>query len=144
MWLKDMFSNRKNGNDKTERDPLVNRGVMYLYSILGAQVLLVFGILGVIMVVGQVLATPFWVFLATGAAGIWGFIFIYRKTMQQLQKVREAFSRMDLSGRSYEISVMGGVLTMRVEQHPQAALLEAPARPPVIEAEAVKPPAITQ
>lgn len=144
MWLKDMFANRKNGNEKAERDPLVNRGVMYLYSILGAQVLLVFGILGVIMVVGQVLATPFWVFLAAGIVGIWGFVFIYRKTMQQLQKVREAFSRMDLSGRNYEISIMGGVLTMRVEQNPQAALLEAPSHAPVIEAEPVEAPAIRQ
>jgi hypothetical protein len=137
MWLKDMFANRKNGNDKTERDPMVNRGVMYLYAILGGQVLLVFGILAGIMVIGQVLATPFWVFLAAAVAGVWGVMFVYRKTVQQLQKVREAFSRMDLSGRNYEISIMGGVLTMRVEQNPQA-LLEAPSpAAPVIEAEPI-------
>jgi hypothetical protein len=140
MWLKDMFANRKNGNVKPERDPLVNRGVMYLYAILGGQVLLVFGILAGIMLIGQVLATPFWVFLAAGAVGVWGVVFVYRKIVQQLRKVREAFSRMDLSGRNYEISIMGGVLTMRVEQNPQA-LLEAPSpAAPVIEAEPVERP----
>ncbi len=141
MWIKDLFANRKNGNDKPERDPLVNRGVMYLYTILGAQVLLVFAILAGIMVIGQVLATPLWVFLAAGAAGVWGVMILYRKTMQQLQKIREAFTRMDLSGRNYEITIMGGVLTMRVEQHPQPqALLEGPNPSTVIEAESVERP----
>jgi hypothetical protein len=89
------------------------------------------------MLIGKVLATPFWVFLAVGVAGVWGVMFVYRKTMQQLRKVREAFSRMDLSGRNFEISIMGGVLTMRVEQNPQA-LLEAPSpAAPVIEAEPI-------
>lgn len=141
MWIKDLFANRKNGNDKPERDPLVNRGVMYLYTILGAQVLLVFAILAGIMVIGQVLATPLWVFLAAGAAGVWGVMILYRKTMQQLQKIREAFTRMDLSGRNYEITIMGGVLTMRVEQHSQPqALLEGPNPSTVIEAESVERP----
>lgn len=141
MWIKEMFANRKNGNDKAERDPLVNRGVMYLYTILGAQVLLVFAILAGIMVIGQVLATPLWVFLAAGAAGVWGIMFLYRKAMQQLQKVRDALMGMDLSGRNYEITIMGGVLTMRVEQHAQAqALLEGPTPSAVIETERVERP----
>lgn len=139
MWLKEMFANRKKGDTKPERDPLVNRGVMYLYAIVGGQVLLVFGILAAIMVIGQVLATPLWVFIAGGALGVWGLVFVYRKMVQQLKKVREALTRMDLSGRNYEISIMGGVLTMRVEQNPQA-LLEAPPTTPVIEAEAIERP----
>jgi hypothetical protein len=64
--------------------------------------------------------------------------------MQQLQKVREAFSRMDLSGKNYEITIMGGVLTMRVEQQSQPhALLEAPSNSPLIETKAVETP-VTQ
>jgi hypothetical protein len=45
----------------------------------------------------------------------------------------------DLSGHNYEISVMGGMLTMRVEQNPRR-LLQAPANP-LIEQEPIETPA---
>ncbi|MCU0587331.1 MAG: hypothetical protein MUF52_04160 [Syntrophobacteraceae bacterium] len=126
MWLKNLFADRKGSPRDPERDPLVNRGVFYLYLILGIQIFIVFGILAGIMVIGQVLATPMWMFIAAFAAGVWGLVFIYRKTKQKLEKIRDAISRVDLSDKNLELSFMGGVLTMRIEQNGRTPLLEAP------------------
>ncbi len=127
MRLKDLFGERKNTEQDSERDPLLNRGVLYLYLILGIQIFIVFGILAGIMVIGQVLATPMWMFIAAFAAGAWGLLYVYRKTKQKLEKVREAFSRVDLSDKNLELSFMGGVFTMKIEQSHRPPLLEAPA-----------------
>jgi phosphoglycerate-specific signal transduction histidine kinase len=88
------------------------------------------------MLVGRVLATPLWVFLFALALGVWGCIYVYRKAKRQFQKLREAIQKVDLSDRNFEITVMGGFLTMRVEQNPRR-LLEAPPEPPVLDAEPV-------
>jgi hypothetical protein len=65
-------------------------------------------------------------FIAAFAAGVWGLVFIYRKTKQKLEKIRDAISRVDLSDKNLELSFMGGVLTMRIEQNGRTPLLEAP------------------
>jgi hypothetical protein len=137
MWFKDLFGARKNPAQQEERDPLINRGVFYLYMILGIQIFIVFGILMGIMVIGQVLATPMWMFIAAFIAGIWGLTFIYRKTKQKLEKIRDAISRVDLSGKNLELSFMGGVLTMKIEQTASHPLLEAPSGT-VLDAEPVE------
>lgn len=141
MWLNDLFGKRKKPlNDAPEeRDPQINRGVFYLYLILVLQVFLVFGILAGIMFVGQVISTPLWVFALAIALGVWGVVYVYRKAKQQLRKIRDAFQHANLSDRNYEISFMGGVLTMRVEQNSRQ-LLEAPAT--VLDAEAIETPAL--
>lgn len=141
MWYKDLFGNRKNSAPQEERDPLLNRGVFYLYTILGIQILIVFGILAGIMVIGQVLATPMWMFLAVIAGGAWGLAYIYRKTRQKLEKLRESISRLDLSDKNLEVSFMGGMLTMRIEQNSRPPLLEAPVNS-VLDAEPVSSNAI--
>jgi hypothetical protein len=110
------------------RDDNINQGVFYLYTIIGVQVLLLFGLLAAIMVIGKVLATPLWVFLFAFFLAVAGCVYLYRKAKRQLQKLRDVIQKVDLSDRNYEISVMGGFLTMRVEQNPRR-LLEAPPEP---------------
>lgn len=118
-----------------QRDSSINQGVFYLYMIIGAQIALVFGLVAVIMLVGKVLATPLWVFLFALALGICGCVYVYRKAKRQFQKLGEAIQKVDLSDRNFEITVMGGFLTMRVEQNPRR-LLEAP-RDPILDAEPI-------
>jgi hypothetical protein len=140
MWFRHLFQNHKDPNqDQAEPpDPSINRGVFYLYTIIGVQIVFVFGLMVVIMFIGRVIATPLWVFLFALALGIWGCVYIYRKAKRQFQKLREAIQKVDLSDRNFEISVMGGFLTMRMEQNPRR-LLEAP-RDPIIEPEVIEPP----
>lgn len=131
-WLRRLFQGSKESNQEREQteavDPSINRGVFYLYTIIGVQVFLVFGLMVVMMFVGRVIATPLWVFLFVLALGIAGCVYIYRKAKRQFQKLREAIQKVDLSDRNFEISVMGGFLTMRMEQNPRR-LLEAPSAP---------------
>jgi hypothetical protein len=94
------------------------------------QIALVFGIMATIMIVGQVLATPVWVFLFAFATGIAGIVYIYRKAKRKFKGLKEALSRVDLSGRNYEISFMGGMFTMRVEQNNRHLLEASPSNPP--------------
>jgi hypothetical protein len=129
------------GEQPEAPDSSINEGVFYLYMIIGAQVALVFGLLAVVMFVGRVVATPLWVFLFALALAVWGFTIIYRKAKRQLLKLRDAIQNVDLSGRNFEISVMGGLLTMRMEQNPRR-LLEAP-REPILEPETIEPPPIS-
>jgi hypothetical protein len=140
MWFHNPFKGMKKPNEEQPDGPdsSINQGVMYLYLIIGAQIALVFGLLTMIMFVGKVLATPLWVFLFAFALGAWGFIVIYRKARRQFQKLREALQKVDLSDRNVEISVMGGFLTMRMEQNPRR-LLEAP-RESVLEVEPLETP----
>ena len=127
MWFRNPFKGMKDQEEEqSERaDSSINQGVFYLYMIIGAQIALVFGLVAVIMLVGKVLATPLWVFLFALALGVWGCIYVYRKAKRQFQKLGEAIQKVDLSDRNFEITVMGGFLTMRVEQNPRR-LLEAP------------------
>jgi hypothetical protein len=144
MWFKDLFGDRKNNTaPQEERDPLLNRGVFYLYTILGIQILIMFGILAGVMVIGQVLATPMWMFLAVIGGGVWGLVYIYRKTRQKLEKLRDSISRLDLSDKNLEVSFMGGMLTMRIEQNSRPPLLEAPSNA-VLDAEPVPSRSVPQ
>jgi hypothetical protein len=146
MWLSRLFGKRKEEEKVTEpkkRDP-IDQGIYYIYMIVGLQVLFVFGILAVIMFIGKVISTPGWVFLFIFLLFMGSLYYIYRKAKKQFGKLRESFSRSDLSNRNYEISFMGGMLTMRIEQNPNSAkLLEAPSQPgePIIDAEKIEPSA---
>jgi hypothetical protein len=138
MSFRRLFQGAKEPNqDQSEPpDPSINRGVFYLYTIIGVQIALVFGLMAIMMLIGKVLATPLWVFLVALALGVWGLVYIYRKAKRQFQKLRETLQNVDLSGHNFEISVMGGFLTMRVEQNPRR-LLEAPSADPIIEPESI-------
>ena len=119
-----------------DREPAIDKGIHYLFMIIGIQVLFVFGIMGVIMLIGKVISTPGWVFLIMFLLFAASMIYIYRKAKKQLKRISESFSKAD---KNYEISIMGGMLTMRIEQNPNAPkLLDAPfsaSAEPVIDAE---------
>ena len=130
MFFRRIFKRRERAktNNGTPPQPSVQQGIYYLYLIVGVQVLFVFGLVTVLMFVGKILATPGWVFLAAFLAGVAGCVYIYRKAKLQLQKLRDTIKRVDLSDRNYEISFMGGALTMRVEQNPNRMIEAAPRR----------------
>ncbi|HQN17782.1 MAG TPA: hypothetical protein PKV86_01520 [Syntrophobacteraceae bacterium] len=142
MWLRRLlWGTREEEGPKEEKqaennpsEPSINQGIFYLYLIIGLQVAFVFGLVLAIMMVGSVLATPLWVFLFAFALGIAGCVYVYRKAKRQFRKLRESLQKVDLSDRDYEISLMGGFLTMRVEHNPRR-LIEAPKDPPIIESE---------
>ncbi len=117
----------------------INQGIYYLYLIIGAQVLFVLGLVAVITAFGTVIMTPMWVYLGTLGLGVAGIVYVYRKAKQKFLKFKEAFRNVNLSNSNYEISFMGGVFTMRVEQN-ERPLLEAPPSSPVLEAETIEPP----
>ncbi|MGA2025555.1 MAG: hypothetical protein ABSH17_00615 [Syntrophobacteraceae bacterium] len=107
-----------------DSEPTIDKGLYYLCMIIGLQVLFVFGIMGVIMFIGKVISTPGWVFVIMFVLFAASMIYIYRKTKKQIKRISESFSKSD---KNYEISIMGGMLTMRIEQSPNAPkLLEAP------------------
>ncbi|MEM5787719.1 MAG: hypothetical protein AAGU11_10395 [Syntrophobacteraceae bacterium] len=142
-----LFRRKKKQQPETTPEPTppkrgssIQDGIYYLYMIIGLQVLLVFGILGSIMFIGKVIATPGWVFLFLFLLFVGSIYYIYRKAKRQFKKLRESFSQASMSDKNYEISIMGGMLTMRIEQNPNAPkLLQAPSEPrePIIDAETI-------
>lgn len=146
MWFSKLFKRKKNSEEAgpEKRDPadkekaMINQGVYYLYLIIGAQIAIVLGLVTVITAFGSFIATPTWIFMAVLILGGAGIVYIYRKAKRKFQKLRQALQTVELSDRNYEISFMGGMFTMRVEQS-QRPLLEAPpaAARPVIDAETV-------
>lgn len=164
MWLKRLFKRDKSEQkpeveadvqDKADvqekakvrekQESSIGQGIYYLYMIVGLQLLFVFGILGVIMFIGKVISTPGWVFLFIFLLFAGALVYIYRKARKQFRKLKESLSNADLSNRNYEISIMGGMLTMRIEQNPNAPKLLAPppsAQPEqIIDAETIEPSA---
>ncbi len=135
MWFGRLFG-RKKEPPEGERKATIGQGIFYLYLIIGLQVLFVFALMTVIITMGKVLATPLWMFIAAFATGVAGCVFIYRKAKEQFRRFRETIQRTDLTDRNYEISFMGGVLTMRVEQNPRRLLENNPS--PVIDTDSVE------
>jgi len=146
MWFR-----RSSKRKKEEHEPVadkggqdspatIDQGVYYLYLIIGLQILFVFGIMAVIMFIGKVISTPGWVFLVMFLLFAGSIVYIYRKAKKKLKRFSEAFNATD---KNYEISIMGGMLTMRIEQNPNAPkLLEAPlsaSAETVIDAETQEP-----
>jgi hypothetical protein len=148
MWFSRLF--RKQGQQSEaeaagggkDREPSINQGIYYLYMIVGLQVLFVFGIMAVIMFIGKVISTPGWVFMVILLLFVGSIVYIYRKAKGQFLRFRESLNR--AAGNNYEISIMGGMLTLRVEQNPNAPkLLEAPSpqapAESIIDAETIGP-----
>ncbi len=146
MWFRRLFGRKRKEHEpegaKSGEDPqaAINQGVYYLYMIIGLQVLFVFGIMGVIMFIGKVISTPGWVFMVMFLLFAGSIVYIYKKTKKQFKRFRESFNASD---KNYEISIMGGMLTMRIEQNPNAPklldALSSSCAEPVIDAETTEP-----
>jgi len=137
MWLSRLFRSNRSPKEENSEEASINQGVYYLYLIVLLQVFFLFGILAVIVVFGQVLVTPLWAFMLAFGLAAWGCIFIYRKAKKKFNELRKTFREVDFSDKNLEISIMGGMLTMRLE-HTSRPLLEAPSNA-VLDAETVAP-----
>lgn len=137
MWFSRLFRKAKEAAEAHGAESAMDQGIFYMYLIIVVQIVFVLGLAAVVMVVGKVLATPTWVFLLAIALGVGGLVYIFRKARHQFRKLREALKKVDLSNRNYQITVMGGMLTMRVEQNQQHLLESSPSNPPLIEAEPI-------
>jgi hypothetical protein len=144
MWFSRFFKRQKE-EKPPKGESTINEGIYYLYMIIGLQLLFVFGLLGVIMLVGKVISTPGWVFLGIFLLFLGSLVYIYRKAKKQFRRIKESLNNADLSNKNYEISIMGGMLTMRIEQNQNTPkLLDAPASAspePIIDAETIEPAA---
>ena len=142
MFFKRLFKrNSPSSVPEKERDSY-NQGVSYFYLIIGLQVALVLGLLIAIMFIGKVISTPFWVFVMAFGLGVAGVVFVYRKAKQQWRRFSETIQRVSPSARTLEISVMGGMLTMRVEQDPRRLLEAGTDATPLIESEPIETPGV--
>ncbi len=103
----------------------LDQGMYYAYMIIGLQVFFVLVLVAVIMVVGNVIMTPLWVYACLFVLMAIGCAYVYRKIKRVFVRFRDKLENADLSGSNFEISIMGGFLTMRVEQNAQR-MLEAP------------------
>ena len=130
------IANPKRPNTGADPEATIDQGVYYFYMIIGFQILFVFAIMAVIMLIGKVISEPGWVFLIIFLLFAASVVYLYRKAKKKIRRIKESFSKAD---RNYEISIMGGMLTMRIEQNPNAPkLIEAPlsaSAEPVIDAE---------
>ncbi len=141
MSLRDMFKRPPKAAGDGPATAELDQGMYYVYMIIGLQIVFVLGLAGAVMLMGTVISTPLWVYLTILVAMIGGCYYIYRRVKARFRKFGEALQKAARSDRNYEISFMGGFLTMRVEQSANAQrLLEAPAAETVIEAETVEAP----
>ncbi len=125
---------REGGND-----PNVRQGLVYMYAIIGSQLLLLLIIMFVLMFMGKVITTPWWVFVIILAVAFGGCAFAYYRVKRSVRGIKKTIKEMNLGDRNYEISIMGGALKMRVEQNP-SRLLEAPSDQNVVETLAIEAP----
>ena len=111
----------------------IQKGLKYMYAVVGLQLLFLFGLILVTIIIGKVFTTPWWVFAIGFGIVVGGGCFIYYRIKRQFRKFKETMQEMNLSNRGYEIKIMNGALTMRVGQSSDR-LLEAPEDQPAIEA----------
>jgi len=149
MFFKRLFERRKKKKEEKkgkkgkeglnlEKPAEVRQGLIYMYLVIGLQLLLLFGLIIIFTVVGKVITTPWWVFLVILLAAVGGFIFTYYWAKRQFRNLRETVKGMNLSDKKFEVSIMGGALTMRIEQNPNR-LLEAPSEKTVADTVTIEP-----
>lgn len=120
-------------------DPNVRQGLVYMYAIIGSQLLLLLIIMFVLMFMGKVITTPWWVFVIILAVAFGGCAFAYYRIKRSVRSIKKTIKEMNLGDRNYEISIMGGALRMRVEQNP-GRLLEAPSDGKAVDTLALEAP----
>ncbi len=135
MLFKRLFKRKKEKKGpKLKKRSDTYYGFIYMGLAIALQPILILGLLVTVVFGGKIVSTPWWIFLITFVVVIGGCTFIFYGIKNQLRKLRKAVKEMNLSDRNYEINVMGGALTMRIEQNPNR-LLEAP--PEVSAADAI-------
>ena len=110
----------------------VREGLYYLYSILSLQMVFALALVAGTLALGQFLSAPFWFFLLAIGLGTGAGVYFFRKVKSQLKQVKKTIEKIELSDRNYEISILGGAISMRVEK-PAQKQLPSPADPEVAE-----------
>ncbi len=123
-----MFFNKFFNKDDSLKDESkkvkFGEGLLYLYMIIAAQVVLVFALMTVVVAMGTVLSTPLWAVVAAILLFLWGAMLVYRQIKLQWRKVKETMKRQNFGDRNFEISFLGGVVTMKVEHNPARLLTD--------------------
>ncbi len=130
-WFRRIFrrENERKERARDEESLSLNRSVGYMYLIIGGKLLLVFVIMAIMMFIGAVISTPWWIFVAIFIAGVSVSYYLYRKAKKKWEDLKAAIRQINLADKNYEISIMGGMLTMRVEQRSPPGVLEVVATP---------------
>ncbi|RLB05101.1 MAG: hypothetical protein DRG59_09455 [Deltaproteobacteria bacterium] len=118
------FFNKEDSLKGESRKVRFGEGLLYLYMIIAAQVLLVFALMTIVVAMGTVLATPLWAVVAAILLFLWGAMLVYRQIRLQWRKVKETLKHQNFSDRNFEISFLGGVVTMKVEHNPARLLTD--------------------
>ncbi|SFN00292.1 hypothetical protein [Thermodesulforhabdus norvegica] len=117
-------SQRQGADASSAEKSQINQGIGYMYAIMGLQVVFALAMVVIMLFIGKVIATPWWVFAAMFVGVCSVCVYVYRKIKKKIIAFKTALQGLDLSDKNYEISVMGGMLTMRIEHNPRR-LLEA-------------------
>ncbi|MGC8719002.1 MAG: hypothetical protein ACP5TY_03220 [Thermodesulforhabdaceae bacterium] len=130
-WFKKKFAKKDSTHERPSNDYHdLNKNVGYMYLIIGSQIVLVLLIMGFMMFVGAVISTPWWIFAAIFIAGTSICYYLYRKAKKKWEELKAAIKQINLGDKNYEISIMGGMLTMRIEHNPRYMLEARPVEPP--------------
>lgn len=100
----------------------INRGIGYMYAIMGLQLVFALSIVVIMLFLGKVIATPWWIFAGMFVGMCATLVYIYRKIKKKIMALKTVLQGLDLSDKNYEISIMGGMLTMRIEHNPRKVL----------------------
>lgn len=123
-----MFFNKFFGKDESLKEDSkkvkFGEGLLYLYLIIAAQVFLVFLLMTVVVAMGTILATPLWAVVAAILLFFWGAMLVYRQIKLQWKKVKQTLKNQNFADRNFEISFLGGVVTMKVEHNPARLLTD--------------------
>jgi len=124
-----MFFNKFFGKEDSlegeSKNVKMGEGLLYLYMIIAGQVVFVFGLLILIVAMGTILATPLWAVVAAALLFLWGAVLVYKQIKMHWQKVKKTLQEKRFADRNFEISFLGGVITMKVEHNPHQLLKEA-------------------
>ena len=105
-------------------------GIFTAYSVLVLHVVLIVGLVLLVIFFRGILAYMLWIFLAFAAAtGAYAY-YIYRRAKREGKAVREILRSSLLSGRSVEVSLLGGVASFKVSQDGDAPKLTNDMLPP--------------
>jgi hypothetical protein len=113
------LNKRKKGSaEQPNREQVtIGRGILYLHLIIVFQIAFGLGLVIIIAVMGHVLMTPLWLLLFFFLLSVSGLIYLYRKVKKQVRELGQTIQRLNLSGQNHEVSVMGGMFTLRVEHN---------------------------
>ncbi len=140
MFFNKFFSKGESLKDDSKKVRF-GEGLLYLYMIIAAQVLLVFALMTIVVAMGTVLSTPLWAVVAAILLFLWGAMLVYRQIKSQWRKVKETLKHQNFADRNFEISFLGGVVTMKVEHNPSRLLTDGgneiiePESKPLLEAD---------